>query len=127
MALTRTLPPSSKGFSRSIIQETDLENTGKKHVRGAPCELDYFKLESGGGEANWVKFYDSDGDDWAGDGSDLPIMIIPVADGDEVSCRIIGGAGLSFSKGITMAASKEDGNDLVAAPTASMVVRLITT
>jgi hypothetical protein len=121
MALSTT--PLGALLDCEITQETDIENTGYKNVRGAPVNLHAVELTAAA--ACFFKLWDSDGDDLDLDGSDQCDMIIKLPIGETVAFTIFSD-GLPLSNGLSFAASQVAGDDLTDAPADSLIGRFVT-
>jgi hypothetical protein len=118
-----------------LSYQDDLTKTADKNIRGGPTTLYGLFLDNTetGGAKCWIKLFDNDGSD-IDEGTTLPEIIIPCAAysaagadahvGGIMDCLIP--SGLAFTEGITMFASKEDGNDATADPDGDLEVRLVT-
>lgn len=125
-----------QNFRFPMSKLTDIENTvaaEHKNVRNGPTTLISVNVDNTITSNNtkvWVKIYDIVDDTLIADGSATPVIIFPV---ETVSTNPVAGTllceigdGLRFDEGISIMASKEDGDELAAVP-ASQVDAIFTT
>jgi hypothetical protein len=118
-----------------LSEQSSLTKTPDKNVRGGATSLFAAMLDNTqtDGTKAYAKFYDNDGSDLVV-GTTKPDIILPipayVAPGAATEVKgvvmMIAPDGLPFSNGLTMLASKEDGNEVTDSPAGGVIARLVT-
>ena len=134
MAVAITPAPVRQNFRFPPTKLTTVDNTVTaltRNVRNGPATLTDVYVDNTRTSAtkSFVKLYNIAGSTLVA-GTSLPVIVFPVpAVGTNPAAgfqRLRIGRGLRFSEGISILASKEDGNEMAAAPTSQLDVTLIT-
>lgn len=128
---------SALSFDRVIVEMTEVTNAAEllnTDLRNGETKVFEVHLDNSiftSGIKAWVKFYDTIDTTFTG-GTTQPIMILPVpietsGDGNPVTgiLAMFCEDGLEFEKGVSILASKEDGDTMTNPPDTQVDVRII--
>ena len=126
--MARTATPLGRQLQNDFTAETTVVNTAEEDVRLGPTTLLHLQADNTvtASTKSWLKLFDSN---VVVPGTDKPDIILPVpAYVDQGATGLLEMmTNLVFSTGLSYFASKEDGNEAVAAPAENLALRLITT
>ena len=127
MASAFATTPFGGALAGAISKETDQELTLTADIRNGPVTLLGINLANSANTVVSCKVFNSTGEGYT-QATTQPELIIPVeltaGDPKLVNVSILGG--LKFANGISISASKEDGNDHSTAPDDALSWKIIT-
>lgn len=109
----------------AIVHIAVCDETAENDVRGGPCTLTHVNVNNSGNaaEIEYLKFYDHLAPTV---GTTVPIEIIQIDAGEDLSYTLNGGAGLAFATGLSVAAVTGAGTAGATGPGSAMLVTLET-